>query len=218
MPVKIHEPIENDTLWRYMSLEKLLWLLQRKSLYFTQLKKFQDPYEGATPIGMQWACTVENPPVFIQSIKDEHILDHLYVNCWHGNPDESAAMWAVYSKTSGVAIATTLGRLQASLTAAPQEIEIATVQYEAISPGFATGTPWRNKRPSFAHEREVRVVFRDPECGQAGIGIPIDLAALVENIYVSPESEPWVESVVADVVTKYGVNAPVKRSDLYTLR
>src|SRR5208282_4088602 len=100
-------------------------------------------------------------PVF-ESIRDEHIRDHLYVNCWHCNPDESAAMWAVYSKTSGVAITTTLARLQAALADAPQEIEIAAVHYVPISPGFAAGSPWTIKRPSFAHEREARAVFRDP--------------------------------------------------------
>jgi len=217
MAIRIHQPIENRTLWRYMSLEKLLWLLQRNSLYFTQLKQFKDPYEGTAPVALQWAGKVDQDPVFTP-IKDEHVRDHIYVNCWHSNNDESAAMWSVYSKTSGVAITTTLARLQAALTDAPQEIEIAAVQYEAIAPGFAAGSPWTIKRPSFAHEREVRAVFRDPGCGQVGIGIPVDVAALIEKILVSPEPEfdPWVE-VVADVVAKYGLTVTVKQSDLYIL-
>jgi hypothetical protein len=200
-----------------MSLEKLLWLLQQKCLYFAQLKGFRDPYEGAAPIALQWACTFDDNPVFVQSLKDEHILDDLYVNCWHSNPDESAAMWSVYSRTSGVAVTTTLSRLQVALGDAPQNIEIAAVQYEAITPGFAAGSPWTIKRPSFAHEREVRAVFRDPECGHAGVGVQVDVAKLIEKIHVSPESDLWVEGVVADVAAKYGVTTTVKRSDLYTL-
>lgn len=218
MPIKILEPIENHALWRYMSLEKLLWLLQRRCLYFTQLKKCRDPYEGAAPIALQWAWKVDEDPTFIQSIKDKDILDHLYVNCWHSNPDESAAMWSVYSTNSGVAVTTTLERLQVALRDTPQDIEVAAVQYEAITAGFAAGMPWTIKRPSFAHEREVRAVFRDRECGQAGIGVPVDVAALIEKIYVSPEPESeCVETVVADVLAKYGLTKTVKRSDLYTL-
>jgi hypothetical protein len=218
MPVRIRPPIEHQTLWRYMSLEKLLSLLQRKCLYFTQMKQFRDPYEGAAPTGFQWQWTFEQSPVFVKSIKDEQIHDHLYVNCWHCNPGESAAMWAVYSRTSGVAVKTTLDRLQVALADATQDIEIAAVQYEAITSGFAAGSPWTIKRPSFAHEKEVRAVFRDPECGEAGIGIAVEVEALIERVHVSPESELWVEAVVIDVVAKYGLTATVKRSDLYTLR
>jgi hypothetical protein len=116
-----------------------------------------------------------------------------------------------------VAITTTLARLKAALTDAPQEIEIAAIQYLPASPGFAAGSPWTIKRPSFAHERELRAVFRDPGCGQAGIGVPVDVAALVDKIHVSPESEAWVERVVADVVKEYGFTTTVKRSDLYAL-
>jgi hypothetical protein len=180
------------------------------------LKQFKDPYEGTASIALQWAGTVDQDPVF-QPIKDEQIHEHLYVNCWHSNPDESAAMWAVHSKTSGVAIATTLARLQAALADAPQEIEIAAVTYRATTPGFAAGSPWTIKRPGFAHENEVRAVFRDPGCDQAGVGIPVDVAALIDKIRVSPESAPWIESVVADVVEKWGLTTTVKRSDLCTL-
>ena len=215
MSVKIHGPIENHPLWRYMSLEKLLWLLQRKCLYFRQLKQFKDPYEGTANRELSWEGTVDGDLIF----KPEKDTTHdVYVNCWHSNDGDSAAMWDVYSKTSGVAITTTLARLQAALTEAPQEIDIAAVHYEAITPNLAVGLPWAIKRPSFAHEREVRAVFRDPQCSQTGIGVPVDVAALIEKIYVSPEpGSEWVESVVADVVKAYGFTITVRRSDLYTL-
>ena len=197
-----------------MSLEGLLWLLQQNCLWFTQLQQFRDPYEGAANKALRWEGAVDGGLVFKP---DKGTTHDVYVNCWHSNPDESAAMWSVYSGTSGVAITTTLARLQAALADAPQEIEIAPVHYRAITPGFAAGSPWTIKRPSFAHEREVRAMFRDPGCGQAGIGVPVDVASLIEKIHVSPESERWVESVVADVVAKYGLTTTVKRSGLYTL-
>jgi hypothetical protein len=215
MQVIIHQPIENCTLWRYMPLEGLLWLLQQNCLWFTQLERFRDPYEGTANKALSWEGTVDGDLVF----KPEKDTTHdLYVNCWHSNNDESAAMWDVYSKTSGVAITTTLARLQAALTDAPQKIDIAAIHYQAITPNLAAGLPWAIKRPSFAHEREVRAVFRDPECGQAGIGVPVNVAALIVKIHVSPEpGSEWVESVVADVVKTYDFTTMVKRSNLYTL-
>jgi hypothetical protein len=46
MSIVLPESLKGTTLWRYMSLEKLLGLLQSRSLYFPQLKSFRDPYEA----------------------------------------------------------------------------------------------------------------------------------------------------------------------------
>lgn len=42
-----HIPAPSAKLWRYMDLAKFLSLLESKSLYFTRLDHFLDPYEGA---------------------------------------------------------------------------------------------------------------------------------------------------------------------------
>jgi hypothetical protein len=127
-------------------------------------------------------------------------------------------MWSLYSIQNGVAVKTTAAKLEVALRDAPHDIEISTVQYELISAGFMAGSPWKIKRPSFAHERELRAAFREPECGVPGIGVPIDVDALIEEVYVSPESDLWIEAVIRDIVSKYGCTKAVKRSDLYTLR
>src|ERR1051326_5853547 len=118
MPIVFPESLKDLTLWRYMGLEKLLSLLQSRSLYFAQLKSFRDPYEGMVPIAWQGAITdVSQIPDFSasngspewqqimlsipdgQHLKDEKLRTELYVSCWHSNPHESAAMWSLYSKT-----------------------------------------------------------------------------------------------------------------------
>ena len=98
MPITILSKIEDLRLWRYISLAKLLSLMQENCLYFTKLGRFRDPYEGMAPIAVGWAAKVDEVPVF-QSARDDQIKDQLYVNCWHGNPDESAAMSAEYFRT-----------------------------------------------------------------------------------------------------------------------
>jgi hypothetical protein len=184
MSVGIHKPLGDPTLWRYMRLEELLSILQLSELHFTQLGRFKDPYEGTTPIDLRStfrgeqipepgptederasAGWVERPLDF-EGIRDEHARDQFYVSCWHSNSDESAAMWSIYSGTRGVAVWTHLDRLKAALRDVPRDIAIAAVQYLPRTPGLAAGSPWTVKRPSFAHEKEVRAVFRDPELGQ----------------------------------------------------
>jgi len=50
-----------------------------------------------------------------QHVRDKKLRDELYVSCWHSNQHESAAMWALYSRTSGIAIRTTAGRFVRAL-------------------------------------------------------------------------------------------------------
>ena len=45
----ITPPDDRDTLWRYMSLEKFVNMLETKSLFFTRADKFEDPFEGFIP-------------------------------------------------------------------------------------------------------------------------------------------------------------------------
>ena len=83
---------------------------------------------------------------------------------------------------------------------------------------FFPEKPWLIKRPSFRHEQEVRATIRDADCKKPGLKIFVDTEALIEKIHVSPESEPWIEDVVKDLVARYGFSKSVQRSSLYTLR
>ena len=226
------------TLWRYTSLEKLLALLQTSKLHFSQLRSFQDPYEGSAPVA--WQGTVidvthlpasatkssELPgweevrlfPGDGEYLKDERLRCELYVSCWHSGQEQSAAMWSVYSRKNGIAIKTSSDLLVHALRGCQANVELAAVQYLEITPGLVCGSPWTLKRPSFQHEKEVRACIRDPDCKGPGLLVPVNVAALIAEVYVSPESEPWTEDVVRDVVAKYGLQKPVQRSDLYTLR
>lgn len=40
---------ENVKIWRYIDFTKFVSLLDTKSLYFTCINKFEDPFEGSTP-------------------------------------------------------------------------------------------------------------------------------------------------------------------------
>ncbi len=45
----ITSPKNKDTLWRYMSFEQFVNMLETNSLFFSKADKFKDPYEGFMP-------------------------------------------------------------------------------------------------------------------------------------------------------------------------
>jgi hypothetical protein len=103
------------------------------------------------------------------------------------------------------------------------------------------------KRKSFEYENEIRAVTCLPDAhidhelppvaGTAGGNIfsprertlnptqltdkgkyvSADLQVLVEKVYVAPYAEAWFEEVVQSLLSKYGLDAVVTKSDLYTV-
>ncbi len=97
-----------------------------------------------------------------------------------------------------------------------------------------------HKRKSFEHERELRAAFTQiPTEKGTSINlakmnddsydividhsvdldnivelIPINLNALIENIYVPPTSDDWFKEVVKSLLRKFKLNINVKRSEL----
>jgi hypothetical protein len=113
-------PSPETKLWRYMDLTKLLATLSTKRLRFTNVITFEDPYEGYVPI--KSIKHIEDQMLFkrptgkqnrLLVLKQQKLYKRLaktlygycFVNCWHKNEDQSAAMWKLYlSANEGVAI------------------------------------------------------------------------------------------------------------------
>lgn len=163
----------------------------------------------------------------------------IYVSCWHINEHESAAMWKLYLKSDeGVAIQSTLPRLKKGL-AATRKVKIARVNYidyqkdpigdvSEIGPMLA---PFLHKRKSFEHEREARALFCDaskletswdPDKGtwigrpffEKGHYVKVDLATLIDQVFVAPNSAPWFLELVRSVISRYQLNKNVIQSHL----
>lgn len=95
-----------------------------------------------------------------------------------------------------------------------------------LIPDGNTLAPFVYKRRSFEHEREVRSVLREEPVNSGtnavdwsldtpeGINVPVALDRLINTIYVSPASQPWLLELVKSVVTKFGLHKDVVRSAL----
>jgi hypothetical protein len=256
-------PLKSKT-WRYMDFTKFVSTLSENALYFRRMDLLDDAFEGSLPKAFRSKKSVKTKS-FLKKIypenHDEHFknlrnaektIDHfssklnkakrkfVFINSWHMNEDESAAMWRLYLKsTEGVAFQSTFQRLSDSFIQ-KEDIGFGLIKYvdnyNKDTKDFSDinfylrSFPYMFKRKCFEHEKELRaIILTAPETEQAkqqffskfGIkgmpeGLPkeVDLYTLIEKIYVSPTAEKWFEKLVRSVVEKYGFNIEVTKSSL----
>lgn len=248
---------ENAKLWRYMDFTKLVSLISTQQLYFCRADKFKDKFEGRLfgfqvedmrknlerIIGEYEVYGTDRRIVIDSSVIEqaEILTDQAYymadcdrertfVNCWHLNEYESAAMWDLYLKSNeGIAIQTNFGRLKRSLNCCKENIYIGRVKYidHNKESNFGNGlSPFFTKRNSFSHEQEVRLLYSAtldnnsnalPDKNIIGVNFQINLEDLIESVYVSPDAAPWFVDVVKVVLNKFNIDVEVIHSKLYEL-
>lgn len=243
-------PDPSAKVWRYIDFTKLVSLLEDRTLYFAQIERLADPndpradpFEGSYP----WA-NVDTRVSDLYPFASDHESEELkakaaqwtdvikvmrrivFVNCWHVNDHESAALWRLYlSSGEGVAIRSTFARLVNCFAGTPEDVHIGLVRYidyrtDRINP-FNYFTSVLAKRRSYEHERELRAVVLGRDLAPVGerlddhqfppgLAVSIDLDALIEAIYVAPTAPAWFAGLTEKLLRRYGVPAPVHRSDL----
>jgi hypothetical protein len=220
-------------LWRYMDFFKFVDLFHRRSLWFARLDQLPDPYEGAlTKPTAEFFAEVRSRTGFRGGSHHEKFRKVRCVNCWHMSEYESAAMWDLYSREAGVAILSSINRLERSF---PPEVTggswgirgdgVRYVDYEMDKLAglkedgsvIMTGD-FMCKRKSFEHEHEYRLVtsLEFDEGQKVGKHIPVLLGQLIEQIVVSPAAPKWVVEVVRKEVLIHGLDISVVQSDLYS--
>src|SRR5659263_439614 len=87
----------SSKVWRYMDFTKFVSLLEKQSLYFARADKFSDPFEGSfSKFNVQnrpnvYGVSEENMKYY--SYCGKKMRQYIFLNCWHLNEHESAAMW-----------------------------------------------------------------------------------------------------------------------------
>ncbi len=229
----------NARIWRYMDFTKFLFLLTRGELFFPRADKLGDPFEGSfskkniEKRPEYYGDIVKDIPDAFKKLSDYHklLLEFTFINCWHLNDNESAAMWKIYNqKGEGIAIQSSFIRLCDSFAPSERDIYVGCVKYSDYEkewiPEDNSLQPFLHKRNSFEYEKEVRAIFHDfPREGEEfkfsqilfernGECILVDLKVLIENIYVSPASSDWFIDLVRSIIATYKMKFDVKRSRL----
>ncbi len=181
-----------------------------------------------------------------EKLSASHLRETVCVSCWHLGDYESDAMWKLYATVhGGVAIRSTVARLRACFSGYEHGVFVGLVQYIdytnaiiGLSDDFA---PCLHKRKSFEHERELRAATmlhgdRPPDADRKpiaeepaaslrlpiqipqGISVSVDVARLIDSVYVSPLAPGWFVELVRILCkryeTTYGMALPVEHSAL----
>jgi hypothetical protein len=227
-------PTEPDIkIWRYMDFTQLVSILEEKGLLFTRADLFEDKFEGSMsqPLFDFLRQQSGSPQDYAELLR--LTKGWSFVNSWHMNEWESAAMWKIYSSAKeSICIQSTYARLRHALA---EDVYIGVVEYILYDrdkiPAGNTFWPLTYKRRSFEHERELRAVWSamsrlgsaEPSANagleykpapEESVWKQVDLATLVEKIYVSPTAKSWFSELVKKVLTNYRLAVPVQQSDL----
>ncbi len=209
------------TIFRYMDFSKFMDLLENKKLYFCKSNYFEDKYEGRMPEGFycNWTKEMVEGHKGIYDEIDKHY--GAYITCWNIGSNESYALWKIYTNpNTGIAIKTTVGKLKKALN--NEAIQIYNVKYidsfddknqdcemphylREAENGFSISRDVKEvyKLSTYKYEEEVRAIFIDTSKDN-GKKFDIDLATLVDEIYISPFASEWFENLVRKVMITYG--------------
>lgn len=239
-PAFLAPPDVNVTIWRYMSLAKLVSLLTSQSLFFARADRLGDPFEGSVPVGTRlvrdsiMAQAPKTEPGWIERV-GEAMPRCTAINCWHMNDHESAAMWRLYAPSGeGVAIRSTFQKLANSFHLCSDTVYLGMVRYldydRQIDVDIALNllAPFLRKRISFRHEQELRcVISKTPHDSSVPGGIdleampiedgvlaPVDLSELLAEVRISPTAPPWYKEAVEAVTDRFEIGCPVAQSSL----
>jgi hypothetical protein len=220
-------------LWRYLDAAKLFDFFENSTLFFCRADHFSDKFEGAFTPSLRTQISDAHARGEIDYDYEQfkrRMRESVFINCWHRNQDDSAAMWALYGKSEcAVALTSTVGQLADTVAGiAEHKISIARVEYVKhwsdpkldVSPDYTRIFAYKTK--AYEYEKEVRVIIdrtRDaptPDLRQPGIVVPIEAGRLLRSIVIAPDAPPWFESLVRQSAQRYGVRAPVRRSKLAT--
>lgn len=210
-------------IWKYLDLSKFVDLLLYRKLFMSRSDKFEDQYEGtfSEPTFEEIRKLSVHNPDFLDYYKTHR--QNVVISSWHINEYESFAMWQIFTqKSEGLAIQSTLGRLQQSLAVENEyEQHIGEVNYidykKEYIPFENAFFPFLFKRKSFQYEREVRIITDMTPYGQKidnGVKIDIDICTLIEKIYIHPKSENWYKNLVIELVKRLGFDFTIEKSDL----
>jgi hypothetical protein len=176
-----------ETIWRYLRLSKFISFLELRALWMSRLGSLVDQFEGALPDktrekmiarNLDWKATFEGRRELqdqLAGMADRNVADGrdvLVVNCWFLGDTESQRMWNDYvGSDEGVALRSTLERLDRSILAKQEFTMIGKVKYVDLSDhdmgiyhGHQAGERALLKQTEYSFENEVRIVTMNLVC------------------------------------------------------
>jgi hypothetical protein len=245
-------PIRPDcrgvTVRRYLDTSKFVSLLQ-SGIWLNRLDNFSDDFEGTVSDKLQrirydlWEYGEfegTTPPFDSRNMdaaKDKLIQKQSFVSCWRYGGIESAVFWEAYiDNGDGVAVETTLNKLQSALNNVDRDVLIGKMnyrRYKGSDETFGKNPVKRvfHKRFAFDDEKELRLLSRkkinDISIKQkrnkkfdvefdADIGFNLDINPndLISRVILPPGVNNREISRVVNIIEYHDIDAEVWRSIL----
>lgn len=222
---EIKTPDRDCIIWRYLSFEKFLSLLNDGQLYFARQDKFDDLHEAELS---QKDCNLFDEAVSGMSKELRREKTGCgYINCWVMSDVELYLMWNTYaSLDKGIAIKSTIGNLIDSLDPNDNRLVfISDVNYIDYNNDFtfdkAGGSAnllarYYCKRKYFQQEAELRLVYYDYEAklddDNIGVKFQVSLETLIDEIWIAPQAKDWFEFLIKAELKLHKIDKSIKRS------
>jgi hypothetical protein len=143
------------------------------------------------------AVAAQLPTADVLPIQESH-RSHVYVNCWHKNPEENLRMWSEYSTCpEAIAVKTDLVSLFRST---PEEIKASNVHYVdenySIPEFHSLSALVHKRRDKYEFENELRLIYqlsfsqieRLDNKEDEGRLVPVDAQRLIHLIRFHPSA------------------------------
>lgn len=229
----------DQVIWRYMDFTKFVSMVDHSALFLARTDLLGDPFEGSTPRANRLLRTAlavmhDLPPDTYEALGAflRWSRQWTFVNCWHMNDTESAAMWRLYSKSNeAIAVKSTFGLLDKCVGDRCYIGQVKYLDYDGdadLIEDWDALSPFVHKRKSFEHEKELRVLVQalpktkrrdglpaydlDAVAQQTGRWVKMDLTKLIVEVFTAPQAEPWFRDLVQSVCDKYGLRMQVRQS------
>lgn len=239
--IKEESPQGNRIIWRYLTFEKFLDLLLNSELFFTNLTKLTDKYEGTMfESNIEPALSIAKRKKDAQQVLEildnkreiNELRNYTLVNCWTLKRHESFALWKIYVGTGpGIAIRTTVSNLTKAVNQTKQEfdedIAIATIKYkDKLDNSFSRIEATITKKPFYDFEDEMRLIIFNYPLSNYGHEVPYDLAIgkrvkvnthkLISELYISPFLSQEYRNTIANTIVKLApfLKNRIKSSDI----
>jgi len=236
LPESLNEYIPNDKdiIWKYMSLDNFIYLLEYNCLYLPRADSNPIYFEGHFFKSDIYYLTnayrkdggFEKP---IDAAKE--VFKHLekyksctYLDCWHKNSDENFAMWKIYGKTdNSIAIKTSVKKLKNIYNNKEKSdcylAEVLYYNFDDYNISKLTNIdllPFIRKPDFFYYEEEIRGIIQWG--GMPGVEYPLfetipftkrsehfELSDFVDEIVICPYSSDWLLKLIEKLLREKGI-------------
>ncbi|HWR83245.1 MAG TPA: hypothetical protein VN285_08080 [Candidatus Deferrimicrobium sp.] len=227
----VETPNGNIVVWRYMSLAKFLDMIVHNRLFFVNAIKLTDAREMSIPLSTLTEKRVEleltglkgrdlEEEIAVFEWQHNAMRDLTLVNCWSIGRYESYALWKIYvgGAQVGVAVRSSISRLKKAIIngkdPVSEDVYIGRVKYANQIPvkELSRFTLITTKKLPYEFENELRLFILHfplsesetipPYDSTIGRGVAVDLAVMIDKIYLSPFVGRWFRATLDNVIKK----------------